>query len=74
VLRGNILVKPYIGKTLDIQTKATTRFFYTDGVTTKIIKFADLKVGDPVSMTGKLANSVWTAYRITVGAKLTCLQ
>ena len=73
VLRGNILVKPYLGKTLDIQTKTTTRYFFTDGVTTKRITFTDLKVGDPVSMTGKLANGVWTASRVTVGAKLSCL-
>jgi hypothetical protein len=73
VVRGNVLVKPFIGKTLVIQTTATTRFFYTDGVTTKVITFADLKVGDPVSANGKLANGVWTANRITEGAKLSCL-
>jgi hypothetical protein len=57
----------------DIHTKTTTRYFFTDGVTTKRITFADLKVGNPVSMTGNLANGVWMAARVTVGAKLSCL-
>ncbi len=74
VLRGNALVKPYFTMTVVIQTTAATRYMFTDGVTQKVIIFTDLVVGNPVSIGGNLANSVWTATRITVGAKLTCLQ
>jgi hypothetical protein len=73
VLRGNTLVKPYIGKTLTVMVKATTRYYYKTGTTVTPITFADLKVGDPVSVNGTIANNVWTANRITVGASLRCL-
>ena len=74
VLRGNALVKPFINQTVTLKTGAHTRFLFTDGTTTTTITFADLKVGDPVSATGVLLDNVWTAARITVGAKLDCLK
>ncbi len=73
VLRGNWVVKPYLKQEITLKTTATTRFFFTDGVTSKLIKFEDLKVGNPISSSGNFANAVWTATRITVGAKLSCL-
>jgi hypothetical protein len=73
VITGNTLVKPYIGKELVIKTTATTRFLYKTGTTITPITFADLVVGKPVSVNGILANSTWTAQRITIGAKLSCL-
>ena len=71
---GNKLVKPYIGQDLTLQTTAATRFLLRnpDGTATPIT-FEDLAVGQNVSSNGKLANNVWTANRITVGADLNCL-
>lgn len=74
VLKGNKLVLPYLNKPLTLKTTATTRYLYKATPTSiaVVITFADLKVGDPVSVNGTLANGVWTATRITVGATLTC--
>ena len=75
VLRGNKLVQPYIGQNLVITTTVKTRYLYKSSATAVpiTITFADLKVGDPVSINGTLASGVWTAARVTVGASLTCL-
>lgn len=73
VIRGNNLVKPYIGQQLTVTVNAATRYLFKDGTTTTPIKFTDLKVGDPVSANGTVANGVWTTKRITVGASLSCL-
>ena len=71
---GNLLVKPLIGQDLTLQTTDATRFLLRNpGGTATPITFADLAVGQKVSANGRLANNVWTAGRITVGAKLTCL-
>ncbi|MDD2923080.1 MAG: DUF5666 domain-containing protein [Anaerolineales bacterium] len=74
VIRGSFLVKPYFGKTLMVKTTSLTRYLYKSSPTaTPVpITFADLKVGNAVSVNGLVANNVWTASRITVGAKLTC--
>jgi len=71
---GSKLVKPYIGQDLTLQTTAATRFLLRnpDGSATPIT-FEDLAVGQNVSANGKLADNVWTASRITVGASLICL-
>ena len=71
---GNKVVKPYIGQDLILQTTAATRFLLRnpDGKATPIT-FEDLAVGQNVSANGKLADNVWTASRITVGASLICL-
>lgn len=73
VIRGNNLVKPYIGQQLTVTVTAATRYLFKNGTTSTPITFADLKVGDPVSANGAVANGVWTAKRITVGASLSCL-
>ena len=75
VVKGNTLVKSYVGQNLVMTTIASTRYLYKSSATSipVAITFADLKVGDAVSVSGKLANGVWTAARITVGASLTCL-
>ena len=73
VVCGNKLTRPYIGQSLTIQTNAATRFLLrnADGVATPIT-FADLVVGQKVSINGQFGNNVWTASRVTVGADLTC--
>ena len=75
VITGNKLVKSYIGQNLVMTTTASTRYLYKSSATAVpvAITFADLKVGDAVSVNGKLVTGVWTASRITVGASLTCL-
>lgn len=70
VLGGNRLVKPYIGQPLTVATTASTSFLLKEGTVVVPITFADLKVGDAVSVNGIVANQVWTANRITVGALL----
>lgn len=74
VLKGNKLVQPYLGQSITLRTTATTRYLYKASATAVAtpITFADLKVGDPVSVNGRLANGIWTATRITVGARLSC--
>jgi hypothetical protein len=71
VASGNYLVKGVIGQNLTIQTNDSTRFLLRnpDGSATPIT-FADLVVGQKISVNGNLANNVWTATRITAGAKL----
>ncbi len=70
VLAGNKIVKPYVGQELTVAVTDSTRFLLKNGAVTTPIAFADLKVGDAVSVNGRLADNVWTASRITVGAKL----
>ncbi|MDP3186232.1 MAG: DUF5666 domain-containing protein, partial [Anaerolineales bacterium] len=73
VYRGNNLVKPYIGQQLTVTVTSATRYLFKGGTTTTPITLTDLKVGDPVSANGTVANGVWTTKRITVGASLSCL-
>ena len=70
VLRGNKLAKPNIDQTLTVTVTDATRFLEIVEDIAVPITFDDLKVGDPVSVHGVLVNGVWTASRITVGAKL----
>ncbi len=70
VVAGNALVKSYIQQTVPLITTETTRFLANNGTTVTAITLADLKVGDSISASGTLANNVWTASRITAGAKL----
>lgn len=70
VLRGNRLVKPFIGKTVTVQVTTDTRLLRKAEPEAVPITLADLTVGDAVSGQGVLSNGVWTARRITVGAKL----
>jgi len=73
VTRGNKLVQPYLGTQVTVTVTSGTRYLYKDGTTITTIGFADLKVGQPVSVNGILANNVWMVSRITVGASLSCL-
>ncbi len=73
VVRGNKLVQPHLGTQVTVTVTSRTRYIYKDGTTTTTIGFADLQVGQPVSINGTVANNVWTVSRITVGASLSCL-
>lgn len=75
VLRGNKLAAPFIGASVVVTVTPQTRFLYRSSETAAatIITFADLRVGQSVSVNGTTANNVWSARRITVGASLSCL-
>ena len=70
VTGGNPIVHGYIGQALALQTTSSTRYLLKTDTGTVSITFADLAVGQKVSASGKVANNVWTAARITVGADL----
>jgi hypothetical protein len=67
---GNLMVREYVGQTLTLQTTSSTRYLLKTDTGTIPITFADLAVGQKVSASGTVANNVWTAARITVGAAL----
>ncbi len=70
VVSGNPVVHPYLGQNVTLQTTAATRFLLKTPDGTVVITLADLAVGQNVSAQGTLANDVWTASRITVGAQI----
>ena len=70
VTGGNPIVREYIGQSLTLQTTSSTRCLLKTDTGTVSITSADLAVGQKVSASGKVANNVWTAARITVGAAL----
>jgi hypothetical protein len=74
VLAGNKLAQPAIGTEIAVTVSLQTWYVLRDGTTYTLIDFADLEVGQSVSVNGTLDNSTWLASRITVGAPLTCLQ
>lgn len=68
------LVKPFTGQSLSVQPNMARRFLLCNppGAATPIT-FANLVVGQKISVEGQSANNAWTASRITVGAVLSCL-
>ncbi|MEJ5311218.1 MAG: DUF5666 domain-containing protein [Anaerolineae bacterium] len=70
VLTGSAVVRPYLGQELVIQVTDSTRFLRKVPNSTVKITFADLVVGDKVSVQGSVKNDVWTATRITADASL----
>ncbi|MEJ5223791.1 MAG: DUF5666 domain-containing protein [Anaerolineales bacterium] len=72
VRNGNRAVKAYAGQAVVLTTSTSTRFLASDGTTTTVITFADLKVGDRVSAQGIISGTVWQASRITVDLKAPC--
>jgi hypothetical protein len=73
VLRGNRLGQTYIGTQVTLTVTPQALFFSRNGTTITQINFAGLMVGQQVSVNGIIANTVWTVYRITTGALLSCL-
>jgi len=71
---GNRAVKQYIGTHVTLEINEFTRFLErNDDGTATPIPFAELEVGQTVSSHGSLADGVFTATRLTVGALLYCL-
>ena len=69
VMNGNPLVQPYIGKTLKIQASVQTRYQLRQGTTLTSIKFANLTIGDHVTVNGMHREQAWNAWCFTVGPK-----
>lgn len=72
IRNGNCAVKAYVGQAVMLTTTPTTRFLTSDGTTTTVITFADLKIGDQISAQGLISETVWQAGRITVDLKAPC--
>lgn len=70
VMGGNPVVKEFVGQNVTVQTGTSTRYLLKTDTATTYITFADLQVGQAVSVGGTIAGDVWSATRITVGAKL----
>lgn len=62
--------KTGMGQAVVLQTDANTRFLLKTATGVVPITLADLQVGQKVSVSGTIADGVWTASRITVGANL----
>jgi hypothetical protein len=73
VLRGNKLGQSAIGTQLTVTVTPQTLFLIRNGTTISLIGFADLQVGQQVNVNGTVVDNVWTVYRITVGALLSCI-
>ncbi len=70
VVTGSPAVKPLIGQDLTVQTDAATRFLLITSSGTVAVSFADLAVGQKISVQGYAGEGTWTAQRITIGAHL----
>jgi hypothetical protein len=75
VIAANFLAQPFIGTPVVVTVTDQTRFLLRTSTTSTatVITFANLVIGQPVSVNGIVAGNIWTAQRITVGATLSCL-
>ena len=69
-IRGNKLARSNAVDSVTVKVTDTTRFLELAGDIAVPITFGELEIGDPISVHGVLVDGVWTASRITVGAKL----
>ena len=67
VYRGNVLGEQMLGQFLTVSTTDETRLLLQGGIP---IALADLALDQIVSVNGQVADGVWEATRITVGADL----
>jgi hypothetical protein len=74
VFSGSKLVHPLIGSVLTLSVTAQTRYLLREELVTTVIGLEDLQVGQVVSANGTVADNIWTASRITVGALLIGVQ
>lgn len=72
VYSGSKLVKSYIGNELTITTKESTLFLLYGHAKGETITFADVAVGDYVSVSGNIVNDDFVAKRVTVDVPLNC--
>ena len=69
---GSKLVKSYIGKELTFTTDATTLFLLYGHAKGVQVTFADVEVGDSISVSGNIVNDLFVAKRVTVDVPLNC--
>ena len=70
VLAGSRSVFGNLNKDVTVQTTSTTRYLLKTAGGTIMTTFEFLAPGQNVSVQGSIADHVWTASRITVGALL----
>jgi len=69
VMNGNSLVQPFIGQTIKIQTSVQTRYQLRQGTTITPITFANLTIGDHVTVNGMHREQAWNGWCFTVGPR-----
>ena len=74
VLRGNKLVKPFIGTEVTITVDTSTVFHFKKGTNATLTDLSGLVIGNPVSINGKIVDDVWTARLINMTASLKSLH
>lgn len=62
VVLGSRSIRSYIGTNIVVQITPETRFIH-DGVS---ITYGDLTIGDGVSVSGRLSDGAFIAYRVTL--------
>ena len=67
---GSKAIHTTIGQPVTVQTTDSTRYLLRTESGAVPITFADLQVGQPVSVMGTVSAEGYVALRITVGAKL----
>lgn len=72
VYNGNKLVQGYIGKELAVKTDEDTLFLQYGHEQGETITFAELEVGDYISINGHVVDGVFVAKRVTAGVPLDC--
>jgi hypothetical protein len=71
---GSGQVKDYIGQELTVTTDSDTLFLLYGAVKCKVIAFADVELGDYISVNGHVVDSLFVAKRVTVDVPLHHLQ
>jgi hypothetical protein len=74
VIAGNKLVQGSIGTQVIVTVVPETRYLLKTGIMVAPITFSGLQMGQKVSLNGIFADNTLTAFRVTVGANLTCRQ
>jgi hypothetical protein len=67
---GSGQVKDYIGQELTITTNNDTLFLRYSPVKCEVITFADVELGDYISVNGHVVDSLFVAKRVTVDVPL----
>jgi len=69
---GSKLSKSYVGKELTVTTDENTLFLLYGHAKGDTITFADVELGDDISVNGYVLNGVFVAKRVTVDVPLNC--
>ena len=72
VYSGSTLVKSYIGKELTFTTNENTLFLLYGHGKGEQVTFAEVELGDYISVSGNLVKDIFVAKRVTVDVPLNC--